>query len=134
MLVVEKSSSRVNEEMGRVPIWKIPYLTHEIWIWTHEILLRKKRKGRKIVGRGKDGWGMGLVTISEEGEHVQLSHSEENWKMNLFLGTRIVGKHFLTELINEIIENMSDWGITHCWTPCLVEKKKVCQVPMGREE
>jgi hypothetical protein len=32
--------------MGRVPIWKIPDLTHEI-------LLGKERKVRKIVGRGK---------------------------------------------------------------------------------
>jgi hypothetical protein len=65
--------------MGRVPIWKLPDLTHEIGIWTHEILLRKARKGRKFMGRGEeDARGMGLVTISEEGEHVQLSGSEEN--------------------------------------------------------
>jgi hypothetical protein len=44
----------------------------------HEILLRKARKGRKSVGRREDGKGMGLVTISEEGEHVQLSGSEEH--------------------------------------------------------
>jgi hypothetical protein len=52
--------------MGRVPIWKLPYLTHEI-------LLRKARKGRKFMGKGEeDGGRMGPVTISEEGEHVQL--------------------------------------------------------------
>jgi hypothetical protein len=32
--------------MGRVPIWKLPDLTHEI-------LLGKERKERKNVGRGK---------------------------------------------------------------------------------
>jgi hypothetical protein len=32
--------------MGRVPIWKLPDLTHEI-------LLEKARKVRKIVGRGQ---------------------------------------------------------------------------------
>jgi hypothetical protein len=41
-------------------------------------LLRKERKGRKFMGRREDARGMGLVTISEEGEHVQLSGSEEN--------------------------------------------------------
>jgi hypothetical protein len=50
-MVVGKYSLRVNEEMGRVPIWKLPDLTHEIGIWTHEILLRKEIKGRKFVGR-----------------------------------------------------------------------------------
>jgi hypothetical protein len=69
--------------MGRVPIWKIPDLTHEIGIWTHKILLRKERKCRKFMGIGEeDGGGMGLVTISDEGEHVQLYGFEENKKMN----------------------------------------------------
>jgi hypothetical protein len=54
-MVVGKSSSRFNEEMGRVPIWKIPDLTHKIGIWTHKIFSRKERKGRKIVGREEDG-------------------------------------------------------------------------------
>jgi hypothetical protein len=76
--VVAKSTSRVNEEMGRVPIWKLLDLTHEIGKRAHEILLRKARKGRKIVGKKEDARGMGPVTISEEGEHVQLSGSEEN--------------------------------------------------------
>jgi hypothetical protein len=65
--------------MGRVSIWKLFDLTHEIGIWTHEILLRKARKCRKFMGRGEeDGGEMGLVTISEEREHVQLSSFEEN--------------------------------------------------------
>jgi hypothetical protein len=33
------------------PSGKIPDLTHEIGIWTHEILLRKERKDRKFMGR-----------------------------------------------------------------------------------
>jgi hypothetical protein len=50
--------------MGRVSIWKLFDLTHEIWIWTHEILLRKERKCRKFMGIGEeDGGEMGLVTI-----------------------------------------------------------------------
>jgi len=68
-VVVGKSSSRVNEEMGRVPIWKLPDLNHII-------LPRKERKERKIVGRREEARRMGLVTTSEEGEHVQLSISE----------------------------------------------------------
>jgi len=78
-MVVGKSSTRVNEEMSIVPIWKLLDLTHEIRIWIHEILFKKARKGRKLMGRGEeDGGGMGLVTISEEGEHVKLSGFEEN--------------------------------------------------------
>jgi hypothetical protein len=58
-MVVGKSSSRVNEEMGRVPIWKLPDMTHKI-------LLGKERKGRKFMGKGKKKRGctqMGLRTI-----------------------------------------------------------------------
>jgi hypothetical protein len=74
--------------MGRVPIWKLPDLTHEI-------LLRKARKGRKFMGKGEeDGGGMGLVTISEEGEHVQLFGFEENWKTNLFWVWELLGSVF----------------------------------------
>jgi hypothetical protein len=67
-MVVGKYSSRVIEEMGRVPTWKIPYLTQKIGIWTHKILLRKERKGNKFVGRRGEVEGMGLVTIFEERE------------------------------------------------------------------
>jgi hypothetical protein len=38
---------------------------------------RKEKEG-KSWEEGEDARGMGLVTISEEGEHVQLSGSEEN--------------------------------------------------------
>jgi hypothetical protein len=44
-MVVGNSSSRFNEEMGRVPIWKLPDMTNEIF-------LGKEIKGRKIMGRG----------------------------------------------------------------------------------
>jgi hypothetical protein len=47
-------------------------------IWTHEILRRKERKEKKICGQKGEVEGMGLVTISEERGHVQLSGSEEN--------------------------------------------------------
>jgi hypothetical protein len=57
---------------------KLLDLTHEIGNWTHEILLRKERKRRKFMGKEEDERGMGMVTISEEGEHVQLSGFEEN--------------------------------------------------------
>jgi hypothetical protein len=60
------------------PSGKIPNLNHEIGNWTHKIVLRKERKGRKFLGRKGDARGMGLVTIYEEGESVQLSSSEEN--------------------------------------------------------
>jgi hypothetical protein len=47
--------------MGRVPTWKLPDLAYEIGIWTHEILLRKARKGRKFVAKGggskRNGFG-----------------------------------------------------------------------------
>jgi hypothetical protein len=36
-MVVGKYSSRVNEEMGRVAVWELPDMTHEI-------LLGKERK------------------------------------------------------------------------------------------
>jgi hypothetical protein len=45
-LVVGKSSSRVKEEMGRVPIWKI----HDL---THEILLEKEINSGKSWAEGK---------------------------------------------------------------------------------
>jgi hypothetical protein len=44
-LVVGKSSSRVNEEMGKVTVRKILDMTHEI-------LLGKSRKVMKMMGRG----------------------------------------------------------------------------------
>jgi hypothetical protein len=43
-MVVGKSSSRVNEEMGRVPILMTSWPDHELGIQTHAILLRKERK------------------------------------------------------------------------------------------
>jgi hypothetical protein len=45
-LVVGKSSSRENEEMGKVHVYKLLDLNHGI-------SLEKERKFRKIVGRGK---------------------------------------------------------------------------------
>jgi hypothetical protein len=45
-MVVGKYSSSINDEIGRVPIWKNNYYM------THKILLEKERKERKIVGRG----------------------------------------------------------------------------------
>jgi len=133
-MVVGKSSSRVNEDMGRVPIWKLPDLAHEIGNWTHTIWVRKERKGRKIMGREEDARRMVLVTISKEGEHVQLFGLEDNWKRNLFMGTRIVWKHFLTKMINGVTAKTSDWGRTHCKPPFLVERKPIFQVPVGRGE
>jgi hypothetical protein len=42
-------------------------------------LVEEGKKRKENCGkREEDARGMGLVTISEEGEHVQLSGSEEN--------------------------------------------------------
>jgi hypothetical protein len=45
-MVVGKYSSRVNEDMDRVPICKLPNISHEI-------LLEEERKVRKFLGRGQ---------------------------------------------------------------------------------
>jgi hypothetical protein len=60
------------------PSRKLPDLNHEIGNWTHEIVLRKERKGRKFFGRKGDARGMDIMTIYEEGESVHLSGLEEN--------------------------------------------------------
>jgi hypothetical protein len=44
--MVVKYSSRVNEDMGRVIVWKLLDMTHEM-------LLGKTRKVKKIVGIGQ---------------------------------------------------------------------------------
>jgi hypothetical protein len=108
-LVVGKSSSRVNEEMGKLPIWKLSELTHEIGNWTHKILVRKIIKSRKIHGQrgGCKASGFGDHFLKRESRCNSLVR-EENLKMNLFLGTRIVGQCLLTKLINGVAENMSD--------------------------
>jgi hypothetical protein len=46
-LVVGESSSRINERMGSVPIWKFLYLTHEI-------LLRKAKKEENLGQKDKE--------------------------------------------------------------------------------
>jgi hypothetical protein len=45
-MVVGNSSSRVNEEMGIVPIWKLPDLTHEILLWKER--KEKKNRGQRV--------------------------------------------------------------------------------------
>jgi hypothetical protein len=60
--------------MGRVPIWKLPDLTHKI-------LLGKERKERKNHGGGQreeERDTNGSEDQSRREEHVRLSGSEEN--------------------------------------------------------
>jgi hypothetical protein len=56
-LSIGKSSSRVNEKMGRVPIWKFLDLTHEIYCGRQE--------KRKIVGR-RDKKERGCTQMGQE--------------------------------------------------------------------
>jgi hypothetical protein len=67
-LVVGKSSSRVNERMGRVPIWKFPDLTHELGIGPTKSCCRRKEKGKKSWEEKRGCTRMGLETNSEEEE------------------------------------------------------------------
>jgi hypothetical protein len=60
------------------PIWKLPDLTHELGNGPTKSCCRRKEKKGKSWAEDRECTRMGLVTISEEVEHVRLSGSEEN--------------------------------------------------------